>query len=62
MKSIYKKAFTAIELIVVLIIIGILVAITVPTFRNSIERTRGDRAISNIEMINDAFEIYKVKL
>jgi type II secretory pathway pseudopilin PulG len=41
--------------------IAILAAIAVPVYTNKIERTRGERAIANIELIADAMKIYRVK-
>lgn len=41
-----KKAFTLLELIIVVIIMGILISIAIPTFRVSIEKARTAEAIS----------------
>jgi len=56
-----NNAVTVLEVLVVVIIIGILSAIAIPIYTNKIERTRGERAIANIEMIVDAWKIYRVK-
>jgi len=56
-----KNAVTIIELLVVVIIIGILAAIAVPSFTLKIERTRGERAIANIEIIVSACKMYAIK-
>jgi len=41
-----KKAFTLLELIIVVIIMGILISIAIPTFRVSIEKARSAEGIS----------------
>ena len=56
-----KKAVTILEVLVVLIVIAILSAVAVPTFNAKIERTRGERAIANIQLIADAYKIYAIK-
>lgn len=56
-----RNAVTLLETLIVVIIIGILVSIAVPVYTNRIERTRGERAIANIELIVDAIRMYYVK-
>jgi len=56
-----KNGYTLIELLVTLIILGVLAAAGMSLFGTRIRRTRGDRAISNIELIGSAMQMYGVK-
>lgn len=56
-----QSAVTIIEILIVVIIIAILSAIAVPVYTNKIERTRGERAIANIELIVSAMKMYYIK-
>lgn len=59
--GIREEGITIMELLVTIIIIAILAAIAIPTYNTKVERTRGERAIANVELILDAFKIYRVK-
>lgn len=56
-----KNGVTLLEVLIVIIIIGILASIAVPNFTNRIERTRGERAIANLEVIKDAWRMYHIR-
>lgn len=56
-----KNAVTMIEVLIVIIIIAILTAIGIPVYTYRIERTRGEKAIANIELIKDALKMYYIK-
>lgn len=56
-----KRGITLLEVIVVLIIIFIGIVVAVPNYRDRMERTRGDRAIVNIEIMVDAIKMYYIK-
>ncbi|MBD3265441.1 prepilin-type N-terminal cleavage/methylation domain-containing protein [bacterium] len=58
MKNAY--AFTLIELLIVVAIIGILAAIAVPNFMNAQIRAKISRAVSDMRTISQANEAYKV--
>jgi general secretion pathway protein G len=53
-----KKGFTLVEIIIVLTLIGILVAIIVPIYRNSIIRAREAVLKENLFHIRDAISKY----
>lgn len=56
-----KNGVTLLELLIVIIIVAILAAVGVPVYTYRIERTKGERAIANIELIKDALRMYYVK-
>ena len=55
-----KPAFTLIELLIVVAIIGILAAIAVPNFLNAQMRAKVSRAYSDLRAIGQAWEMYQV--
>ncbi len=55
-----RRAFTLIELLIVVAIIGILAAIAVPNFVNAMERAKVSRAISDVKSICNALEMYRL--
>lgn len=60
MKRYAKKGFTLIELMVVIIIIGILAAMAVPSFNKSMENAREREARTTLELIYNAEKIYRI--
>ncbi|MDP2938962.1 MAG: prepilin-type N-terminal cleavage/methylation domain-containing protein [Candidatus Omnitrophota bacterium] len=52
------KAFTLLELIVTIIIIGILASIALPNYTKAMERSRDQEAITNLKLIKAAERIY----
>ena len=55
-----KKAFTLIELLIVVAIIAILAAIAVPNFLEAQTRAKIARVVSDMRTINTAFETYRI--
>ena len=53
-----RRAFTLVELIVVVIIIGILLSIGIPQYRKALERSRGAEAYAGLGHIQEAEKVY----
>ena len=53
-----KKGFTLVEIIIVLVLIGILVSIVTPIYRNSVVRAREAVLKENLFQIRDAISKY----
>jgi type II secretion system protein G len=55
-----RRGFTLIEILVVVMIIGILVAIAVPNYRRTMENARADSAVTDVRMIASTNRMYRV--
>src|SRR4051812_44882583 len=53
-----QRAFTLVEIMIVVMIIGILLSIAVPGWMNARENSRQKTCLSNLRTINDAKEIW----
>ena len=53
-----QKSFTLIELLVVIAIIGILAAITIPSFSNARAKARDTRRLADLNTFKTALEMY----
>lgn len=53
-----KHAFTLTELIIVVVIIGILVSVAVPTYIDTMERTKGREAMATLQSIYGGERVY----
>jgi prepilin-type N-terminal cleavage/methylation domain-containing protein len=58
MKILKRRAFTLVEIMIVVLIIGILLAIAVPNFMTARDSSRTQACISNLEEISAAKEQY----
>ena len=57
-----KKGFNLVELIIVIIIIGILVAIAIPSFLYTQERAFDKDAVASLKLIQAAEKIYHMEM
>ena len=57
-RSTARSGFTLIELMVVVVMIGILVAMSAPSFRQAIEQSKADLACTNLRSIWAAERLY----
>ncbi|OGX09021.1 MAG: hypothetical protein A2Y06_02200 [Omnitrophica WOR_2 bacterium GWA2_37_7] len=56
-----NKAVTLMELIVVVVLIGLIAAFTIPDYKKSLQRSDEKEAINNLAMVWEAMKIYRVK-
>ncbi len=53
-----KRAFSLVELMIVVALLGILAAIVVPTFQGHVVRSRESAAKDNLRILRNAIEVY----
>ena len=53
-----KKAFTLIELMITVIILGIIAAFALPNYTNMVSRAKERDAVCNLEVIREAVNLY----
>ncbi|HUU18912.1 MAG TPA: type II secretion system protein [Sedimentisphaerales bacterium] len=56
-----EKAFTLVEMILVVTILGILAAIVMPTFQGHIAKARESAAKDNLRVMRNQIELYKLQ-
>jgi type II secretion system protein G len=54
-----KRAFTLVELLIVIIIIAVLAAIAIPKFANSSQRSKDAALHADLKLYRNALELYK---
>jgi type II secretion system protein G len=55
----WKKGFTLVELLIVIIIIAVLAAIAIPKFSNSSNRSKDSALRSNLKMLRNAVDLFR---
>ncbi len=53
-----KYAFTLVEILIVVAILGILAAIVLPTFQDHVQQARESAAKDNLRILRNAIEVY----
>lgn len=56
-----NKAFTLVELIVVIAIIGLLATIGISSYNNTLNESKRTKALADIKEIEDAIKIYNIR-
>ena len=56
-----RKGFTLVEILIVVIILGILAAIVIPTFTNSAQDARRSALASTVQSVRAQIELYKLQ-
>jgi general secretion pathway protein G len=56
-----NSAFTLVEILIVVVILGILAAIVIPQFTSASESARGNSLISQLQTIRSQLELYQVQ-
>jgi general secretion pathway protein G len=59
MRQIHQSAFTLIELLLVVVILGILAAVAIPQFTDSSQEARASSLQSNLAVLRNAVEYYR---
>ncbi len=55
------RAFTLVEVLIVVVILGILAAVVVPSFANATEPTRQTTFITNMKDFAESIQVYKIR-
>lgn len=53
-----KRAFTLVELLIVIVIVGVLATIALPNFTKTVEKAKADQAITYLKVIRTGEKIY----
>jgi general secretion pathway protein G len=61
MRARIRKAFTLVEILIVVVILGILAAIVVPQFTRATEEAQGGNVMSQMDTLNNQIELWKAR-
>lgn len=61
MRTRVKKAFTLVEILIVVVILGILAAIVVPQFTRATQEAQGGNILAQLDTLNNQLELYKAR-
>jgi general secretion pathway protein G len=61
MRNRVRKAFTLVEILIVVVILGILAAIVVPQFTNATQDAQGGNILTQLDTLQNQMELYKAR-
>jgi general secretion pathway protein G len=61
MRARVRKAFTLVEILIVVVILGILAAIVVPQFTNATQDAQGGNIQTQLETVNNQIELFRAR-
>jgi general secretion pathway protein G len=61
MRTRVRKAFTLVEILIVVVILGILAAIVVPQFTNATQDAQGGNIQTQLDTLNNQIELYRAR-
>lgn len=61
MRARIRKAFTLVEILIVVVILGILAAIVVPQFTNATQDAQGGNIQAQLDTLNNQIELYRAR-
>lgn len=61
MRQKVRKAFTLVEILIVVVILGILAAIVIPQFTSATRQAQGGNMLSQLESINSQVELFRAQ-
>jgi len=61
MRNRVRKAFTLVEILIVVVILGILAAIVVPQFTNATQDAQGGNIQTQLDTLQNQLELYKAR-
>jgi general secretion pathway protein G len=61
MRARVRKAFTLVEILIVVVILGILAAIVVPQFTNATQDAQGGNIMTQLDTLNQQLELYRAR-
>ena len=61
MRARVRKAFTLVEILIVVVILGILAAIVVPQFTNATQDAQGGNIQTQLDTLNNQIELYRAR-